>query len=96
MHINYNILNILGGKVWKYERLDFNERVNLEKLKDNELFKKKNGTRRPVRWIGKKQLLWDCFLPIHRTGRLVIILLTFYDLILQYTKKLSSPCSSLT
>ncbi len=24
----------------KYERLDFNERVNLEKLKDNELFKK--------------------------------------------------------
>ncbi len=28
----------------KYERLDFNERVNLEKLKDNELFKKKNGT----------------------------------------------------
>ncbi len=28
----------------KYERLDFNERVNLEKLKDNELFKKENGT----------------------------------------------------
>lgn len=28
----------------KYERLDINERVNLEKLKDNELFKKKNGT----------------------------------------------------
>ncbi len=28
----------------KYERLDFNERVNLEKLKDNELFKKKNET----------------------------------------------------
>ncbi len=28
----------------KYEKLDFNERVNLEKLKDNELFKKKNGT----------------------------------------------------
>ncbi len=28
----------------KYERLDFNERVNLEKLKDNDLFKKKNGT----------------------------------------------------
>ncbi|WP_338956207.1 hypothetical protein [Spiroplasma endosymbiont of Polydrusus cervinus] len=27
----------------KYERLDFNERVNLEKLKDNELFKKENG-----------------------------------------------------
>ncbi len=28
----------------KYERLDFNERVNLEKLKDNELFKKENRT----------------------------------------------------
>ncbi len=28
----------------KYERLDINERVNLEKLKNNELFKKKNGT----------------------------------------------------